>query len=47
MPVVAAAGTLMFAEKLVTVEVTVNVPVAIEVTVGLANEPNVSAVVVA
>jgi hypothetical protein len=29
------------------VDVTVNVPVAIEVTVGLAKEPKVSAVVVA
>ena len=47
MPVVAAAGTLIFVEKLVTVALTVNVPVAIWVTVGLANVPNVSAVVVA
>jgi hypothetical protein len=47
MPVVAAAGILILVEKLVTVAPTVNVPVAIEVTVGLANEPNVSAVVVA
>jgi hypothetical protein len=47
MPVVAAEGTLMLAEKFVTVALTVNVPVAIWVTVGLASVPKVSAVVVA
>ena len=44
MPVVAAAGTAMLAVYCVRVEVTVNVPVAIWVLVGVPIVPNVSAV---
>ena len=44
MPVVAAAGTEICAEYCDSVELTVQVPVAICVLVGLAILPNVSAV---